>query len=130
PEAPTVRARAESLAAIGHRHHRSRQELYGGHVSRGRAHELGRHRLVAAAHQDHRVHRLRADHLLDVDGHEIPEHHAGRVQEYLAEGDRREIDTLPGGREHAALYRLDQLREVPVTVVEAAGRLRDADHRP
>ena len=61
------RAGAEAFAAVGHRHHRAGQELHRRHVGRRRAHELGRHRLVAAADQHDGVHRLRADHLLDVD---------------------------------------------------------------
>ena len=130
PEAPAIRARAQALTTVVHRHHGPRQELDGGHVGRRGAHELSRDRLVAAAHQHDGVHRLRADHLLDVHGHEVAEHHARRGEEHLAERDRREVDREPAGGEHAALHRLDQLGEMPVAVVEAARRLRDADHRP
>ena len=78
PEAPAVGAGAEALAAERGRHHRPGEELHRRHVGRGRAHELRRHGLVAAADQHHRVHRLRADHLLDVDRHQVAEHHRGR----------------------------------------------------
>src|SRR5262249_44623044 len=39
PEAPAVGARAEPLAAVGHRHHRPGQELHGRHVGRRGTHE-------------------------------------------------------------------------------------------
>ena len=110
-------------------HHRPGDELDRRHVGRGGAHELGRHRLVAAADQHDRVHRLGADHLLDVHRHEVAEHHAGRIEEDLAQRDRRELDRQAAGGEHAALHGLDQLGKVPVAVVEAARRLRDADDR-
>ena len=52
------------------------------------------------------------------------------LEEHLAERDRREIERQAAGRQHAALHRVDQLGEVAVAVVEAAGGVRDADDRP
>ena len=42
----------------------------------------------------------------------------------------REIDRQAARRQHAALHRLEQLREMPVAVVEAGAGVGDADHRP
>src|SRR3546814_2073539 len=77
---------------------------------------LGRNGLVAAAEQDHGIHRLRRDHLLNVHRHEIAIEHAGRIEEGLAERDRRKLDRQPAGRDDAALRRLDQFREMPMAV--------------
>ena len=106
-------------------HHRAGDELDRRQVGRGRAHQLRRHGLVAAADQHHRVHRLGADHLLDVHRHEVAEHHAGRAAGTPRRA--RSVGNSSGsaaGREHAALHRLDQLGEVPVAVVEAAAASR------
>ena len=129
PEAAAVRARAESLALPAPGHHGSGHELDGGHARGGCSHELGGHRLVAAAHEDHRVHGLGPHHLLDVHGHEIAIEHARRLEEDLAERDGGELDGQSARRRDAALDRLDQLGEMAVTVVEAATGIRDADHR-
>ena len=64
--------------AIGH--HRPGDELHRRQIRGSRAHQLRRHGLVAAADQHDRVHRLRADHLLDVHGHQVAEHQAGRTR--------------------------------------------------
>ena len=40
------------------------------------------------------------------------------------------LDRQRAGRQHAALHRLEQLREMAVAVVEAGGGIGDADHRP
>ena len=45
------------------------------HAGAGRAHQLRGHRLVAAAEQDDRVERVRADALLDVHRHEVAVEH-------------------------------------------------------
>jgi hypothetical protein len=93
--------------------HRAGDELDRGHVGRGRAHQLRRHRLVAAADQHHGVHRLGADHLLGVHRHEVAQVHAGGG----AKLSWIEIVGKPSAaaRQHdAALERLDQLRRVAV----------------
>ena len=85
PESPAIGAGAEALAAITARHHRSDDELDSGNACRNRAHQLRGHRLVAAADQHHRTHRLRADHFLHVHRHQIAEYQAGRVEKHLAQ---------------------------------------------
>ena len=119
PEAAAVGAGAQPLAAMAAGHHRAGDQhdcrLCRGH----RAHELGRHRLVATAHQHDRIHGLRAHHLLGVHRHQVTEFQAGRIEEDLAERDRWKLDRQRAGRQHAALHRLQQVREVPMAIVEA-----------
>ena len=130
PEAPAIGAGAEPLAMPARGHHRPGDQPDRRPVGRNRAHQLGRHGLVAAADQHHRIHRLGADHLLGVDRHQIAEHQAGRVQEHLAERNRRKGQWQPARRQNAALDRLDQLGEMPVAIVVAGIGVGDADHRP
>ena len=130
PEAAAIGAGAEPLALVPPGHHRPGHQHHRRPPGRDRAHELRRHGLVATAHQHDRVHRLRADHLLGVDGHQVAVFQAGRIEEHLAERHGREIDRQPARRQHAALHRVEQLRKMPVTVVEAGAGVGDADHRP
>ena len=130
PKAPAVGAGAEPFAVVGHRQHRPADELDGRQVGRGGAHQQRRHGLVAGADQHHRVHRLRADHFLGVHRHQVAEHHAGGMQKDLAERDGREIERQAAGGNDAAFDCLDQFGKMPVAIVEAARRLRDADDGP
>ena len=130
PEAAAVGAGAEPLALVPPGHHRPGHQHYRWPSGRDRAHQLRRDGLVAAAHQHDRVHRLRADHLLGVDGHQVSVFQAGRIEEHLAERHGREIDRQSACRQHAALHRVEQLRKMPVAVVESGAGVGDADHRP
>ena len=92
PVAAAVGAGAEHARPCDGRSASGRSTSYDRrHVGRGRAHQLRRHRLVAAADQHHRVHRLRADHLLGVHRHQVAQVHAGRMREALVDRDGREI---------------------------------------
>ena len=130
PEAPAVGAGAKARLAVAPGHHRSGDHQERRLVGRKRAHQQRRHGLVAAADQDDRIHRLGADHLLDVHAHEVAEHQAGRAEERLAERDGRELERKAARREHAALDRRDQLGQQAMAVVEPARGVADADHRP
>ena len=110
-------------------HHRARHELDRRTAGRRRAHQLRGHGLVAAADQHHRIHRLGADHLLHVHRHQVAEHHAGRVEEHLAQRDGRELARQAAGGQHAARHRLGELGHVAMAVVELARRDGDADDR-
>jgi hypothetical protein len=99
------------------------------HAGAGRAHQQRRHGLVAAADQHHRVHRLRAHHLLDVDAHQVAHEHGGRIGEGLVDRDGREVDRQPAGQHHAALDGLDEVGHVAVARIEAAVGVGDADDR-
>ena len=92
------------------------------------AHQLRRHGLVAAAHQNDRVHRLGADHLLGVHRHEVAELHGVGRQRRLVQRCGRELERETARRRHAALDRLQQLGEVAVAGVELGVRVGDADH--
>ncbi len=121
PEAAAIGAGAEPLAVVREVIIGPPIELDGGQVGRDRAHELGRHGLVAAAHQHDRIHRLGADHLLGVHRHEIAEFEAGRIEEDLAERDGGELDRQRARRQHAAFHRVEHLGEMAVAIVEARG---------
>ncbi len=129
PEAAAIGAGAEPLAAIASGHHRPGDERDGRTVGGHRAHQLRRHRLVAAAHQHDGVHRLRPDHLLGVDRHQIAVFEAGRREKHFAERDGRKFQRQRAGSEHAALDRGEQLRKMAVAIVEVRARIGDADHR-
>ena len=127
PETPAVRAGAESLTAVLAGEHGPGHQLDRGPVGRERSHQLGGDGLVAAAEQHHGVHRLGADHLLGVHRHQVAEHQAGGVQKDLTQRDRGKGQRQAARGQHAPLHRFDQLREVPMAVVEVAGRVGDAD---
>ena len=129
PEAPAIGAGAEPLAAIPPGHHRPGDQRDGGTIGGDRAHQLRRHGLVAAAHQHHRVHRLRPDHLLGVDRHQVAVFQAGRREKDFAERDGRKFQRQRAGGEHAALHRRQQLGKMAVAIVEVRRRIGDADHR-
>jgi len=97
--------------------------------SRYRAHQLRRNRLVATAHEHHRVHGLRAHHFLGVHRHEVAEFHAGRIEKDLAERNRGKCNRQRAGRQNTALYGVEQFGEVPMAIVEARGRIRNTDDR-
>ena len=130
PEAPAIGAGAEPLAMPARGQHRPGNEADGRPIGRNRPHELGGHRLVAAADEDNRIHRLGADHLLGVHSHEVTKHQACRAEKHLAERDCRKGQRQAAHREHAAFDGVDQLGKVPVAVVEAGICVGDADHWP
>ena len=130
PEAPAVGAGAKARLAVAPGHHRPGDHQNRRLVGRERAHQERRHGLVAAPHQHDRIHRLGADHLLDVHAHEVAEHQAGRAEERLAERDGRELQRQPARGQHAPLHGFDQLGQQAMAVVEAARGVADADDRP
>jgi len=95
-----------------------------------RAHQLRRHRLVAAADQHHRIHRLGTDHLFGIHRHQIAQIHAGRRGEALVNRDGRKIHRQAAGQHHPAFHRFDELRRVAVAGIVGATRVGDADRRP
>jgi hypothetical protein len=127
-EAAAIGAGAKPLAFVAAGHHRPGDQADRRQVRRYRAHQLRRHGLVAATHQNNAIHRLGADHLLGVHRHQIAELQAGRIEENFAERDGREFDRQRAGGKHAALHRFEHLRKMTVAVVEARARVGDADH--
>jgi len=128
PKTTAIGAGAESLAAVTTRHHRARHQHdrrpAGGH----RAHELRRYGLVAAAHEHDRVHRLRPDHFLGIDRHQVAIFEARGAEKHFAKRDGGEGDRQRAGREHPALDCVQQFGEVAVAIVETRRRIGDADH--
>ena len=105
PEAAAIGAGAKTLAAMAAGHHRPAASWIAGTICRCRAHQLRRHRLVAAADQHDRVHRLRAHHFLGVHRHQVAEHQAGRIEKDFAERD--------GRKRHGAMRRRPARRATP-----------------
>ena len=116
-------------AAMAAGHHRAGDQRDGGPIGGHRAHQLRRHGLVAAAHQHHRIHRLRADHFLGVDGHQVAVFQAGRCEEHFAQRNGREFQRQRAGREHAAFHRRQESRKMAVAIVEVRPGVSNADHR-
>ena len=129
PVAPAIGAGGQPLALVRRGQHRPGHQLDRRNVRRRRGHQLRRHRLVAAAHQHHRVHRLRRQHRLGVERGEVPVMHRTRMQRRLAQRHRGERHRQPAGGQHAALHRLDQVRHRAVAVVVGRAGVDDADHR-
>ena len=127
PELAAVGAGADAVVLVARGHLRAADQLDGGLAGAGRAHQLRRHGLVAAAHQHHRVHRLGADHLLGVHGHEVAELHGVGGERGLVQRDGGELERQPAGRRHAALDGVEQLGEVAVAGIEPRVRVGDAD---
>ena len=130
PQAAAIGAGAEHLALVVADHHRAGGQHDRRQVDARRRHHLRRQGLVAAADQDDRVHRLRADHLLGVHRHEVAQEHAGRMRERLVDRDGGEFHRQAAREHDAALDRFDQLRDVAVARVEVAVGVGDADDRP
>ena len=76
------------------------------------------------------VEGIRANALLDVHRHQVPEEHRGRLHQVLAERDRRELERQSARQEHAALDRLGEPAEVEVAVDELRPRVADTHDRP
>jgi hypothetical protein len=77
PETAAVGTGAEPLAAVAAGHHRACHQHDCRAPGGDGAHELRRHGLVAAAHEHDRVDRLRANHFLRVDRHQVAVLEAG-----------------------------------------------------
>ena len=84
-------------------------------------------RLVAAAQQYDAVERLRADHLLDVHGHEVAQQHRGGLDEHLAQADGGEFERNAAGDPDAALDRVGDGLQMEVAVVQLAPGIGNAD---
>ena len=67
PVAAAIGAGGQALALERRRQHRAGDQLHRRDIGRGSAHQLRRHRLVAAADQHRRIHRLGRQHRLGVD---------------------------------------------------------------
>ena len=130
PVTAAIGACAHAFAAVRAGQHGSGDELDRRNARGCRAHQLGRHRLVAAADQHDCIHRLRADHFLGVHRHEVAQVHAGRRGEALVDGDRRERHRQAAGKHDAAFDRGDELRRIAVTGIEVAAGVGNADHGP
>ena len=129
PEAAAIGAGPEPLPLVAAGRHRPGHDLDGRQPGRCRTHQLRRHGLVTATDQHHGVHGLGTDHLLGVHGHEVAVHHAGRVEEHLAERYRGKRPGQCAGRQDPARNRLDQIGHVAMAVVEARRCHGDADDR-
>ena len=127
PVAAAVGAGADALRAVRARQHRPGDELHRRQARRGRAHQLRRHRLVATADQHHGVHRLRAQHLLGVHGHEVAQVHAGGLRKAFVQRDGGEGHRQATRQHDAALHRFDELHHVAVAGVVGTACVDDAD---
>ncbi len=79
-EAATIGTGAEHLTLVMTDDHGSDGDHHRRQIDGCRGHDLGRQRLVTAADDHDGVHRLRADHLLGVHGHQVAQEHRGGVR--------------------------------------------------
>ena len=129
PVAPAIGAGGQPLALVAIGTHRPRDQHHRRHVGADRGHQLRRHGLVAAADEDHGIHRLGAHHRLGVERHEVAVVHRARREERLAQADGGEGHGQAAGEHDAALHRLDQVGDGAVAVVEVRCGIDDARHR-
>ncbi len=130
PEAEHIGARADLLAVPAALEHRPARDHDRRDIGAGRAHQLGRRGLIAAAQQHHAIDRVGLDHLLHVHGHQVAVEHGGGLDQHLAERDRGELQRQAAGLPDAALDRLGDDPQVGVAVGQLAPGVADADHRP
>ena len=130
PQPPAIRARPQHLALVMPDHHRPDRNDDGRQIGTDRGHDLRRQGLVAPADHDHRVHGLRADHLLGIHRHQVAKVHRGWMRKTFGDRDGRKHHRHGAGQHHAALHRLDDLRNVAVTGIVVAVGIGDADDRP
>ena len=114
----TIGAGAETFAAMASRHHWSCNQHDGRLTGRHRAHQLRRHRLVAAAHQNHSIHRLCPHHFLGVDRHQVAELETGRIEKNFTQRNGRKFNRQRASGQHAALHGLEHFREVTMAIIE------------
>ena len=129
PHAAAVGARAEPLAAPAPGAHRPRHHAQRREIGGDRRHQMAGDGLVAAARENHRVHRLGADHLLRLHREQVAVEHRGGREQDLGERRRRERQRKPAGLEHAALHRGDDGRHVAMAGGVVARGVGDADDR-
>ena len=89
---PDRRPAAQGLALEAAVEHRTAGDHERGQVHRGRRHEQGRDRLVAAAEQDDAVDRVRPEELLGGHRGEVPPEHRRRPDQGLAEAHDRHVE--------------------------------------
>ena len=96
---------------------------------RDRAHDEARGGLVAAAHQHRAVDRMTAQKLLAFHSEEISIEHGRRFDERLGERHCRQFDGKTAGLPDAAFHVFGAVAQMPVTSVDVAPGVEDADHR-
>ena len=127
PESSAIGTCTEALTLVLAGQHRPGGNDDRGNIQRGRCHQLRRNGLVAAANQHHRIDWLRAHHFLGVQRHQVAQIHTGRMGKRFADGDGREDEWHAAFLHHAALYCLDNLRDIAVAGIEITVRVGDAD---
>ena len=130
PQAATIGAGAEDFAFVMADDHRAGLQDYCRQVGAGSRHDLCGQGLVAAADQHHRIHGLRADHLLGVHRHQVAQEHGGGMGETLADGNGGEDHGQTTGQHDAALHAFDQVRDIAMAGVVVTEGVSDADDGP
>ena len=129
PVAPQVGARSDLHAPPAPGGLWAGADLNGRQVGAGRAHQLRRRGLIAAAQQHHAIDRVGAQRLLDLHRQQVAVQHRAGLHQLLAERERVELQRHAAGRDHAALDRLGDGAQAQVAVVQLAPGIGDADHR-
>ena len=127
PVLPGVRSAPQRLALPAALHHRSRGEEDRRHVHADRAHEETRSRLVAAAHEDRTVDRVRPEEFLGLHRQHVPIHHRRWLLEVLRQRDRRQLQGEAPRLDHASLDVVDAVAEVRVARVDVTPGVEDRD---
>ena len=124
---PTVGTRTELLSAPVGRELRSASDQNRGDIGTGRSHQQRRDRLVAASQQHDSVEWIRADRLLDVHAHQVPEQHRCWTHEEFAQRHHWKLEREAAGLPHTTSDGIRQRPRVRVAVRQLAPGVADAD---
>ena len=128
PIAPAIGAGGKPLPFKSLRQHGAGDEHHRRNIRRNRRHKLRRHRLITAAHQHRRIHRLGGEHGFRIKRHKVAIMHGTGAERWLAQADCREAQRQCAFGQHAAAHGFDQFRHGAVAVIVVARGIGDADH--
>ncbi len=129
PKPAAIRAGAQHFTLVMAHDHRPCRQDDGGQIHAGGSHHLGRQGLVATADHHHRVHGLRANHLLGIHRHQVAQEHRGGMSETLADRNGGKHHRQSARQHNAALYALDQVGHIAVAWIVVAECIGHADDR-
>jgi len=127
PVFPDVGARAEVLAAPVAAQHRARWHVDRRDAHADGAHDQTRRGLVATSEEHRAIDRVAAQKLFRLHRQKIAIEHGRRLDEWLRQRHRRQLDWKAAGLQHTALDVLRPRAQVRVTGVDLAPGIDDAD---
>ena len=129
PVFPGIAAATEEITLEIAAQHGSCRQKDGWQIHAGGAQQQPRRGLVAAAHQHHRINRVRSQQLLGLHRQHVAIHHRGWLDEAFAHRQRRQFDREATCHQDAALDVLDSGFEMGMAWLQIGPGVEDGDHR-